>query len=144
MVLRRLIVLALAGAAAAGCGASGTEVDPADPHPPRSDDERLLAMRYGEFVRALERKDADRICRFLEPRLVESYGCGSGLRIPRRLRRIEVPMAKVFAAADPSVPDVIQISSRTTRADGMSLIVFFRRRDAEEWRVSRTMIGGYG
>jgi hypothetical protein len=53
-------------------------------------------------------------------------------------------MADVFAVRDPSVPDEIQISSRTTRKDGFSLILFFRRLGSNEWRIRRTMIGGYG
>ena len=146
MILRRWIVLTLAAAPALSCGASGTQADSSDPHPPRSEDERFVAARYGGFVRALERKNADGICRYLEPRLMASYGCGarSHLRIPRELRRIEVRMADVFAARDPSVPEEIQISSRTTRKDGLSLILFFRQRGSDEWRISRAIIGGYG
>jgi hypothetical protein len=146
MVLRRWIIVALAAVSATGCGESGPESTAADPHPPRSEDERFVAARYGEFVRALERKNAEGICRYLEPRLAESYGCGEGprLRIPHELRRIEVPMTGVFAVRDPSVPDEIQISSPTTRKDGLSLIVFFRRNDSNEWRIKQTMVGGYG
>jgi hypothetical protein len=146
MVLRRWIAVSLAAASATSCGASGTGSDSAGPHPPRSEDERFVAARYGEWVRALERKNAEGICRYLEPRLTESFGCGAGshLRIPRELRGIEVPMVEVFAARDPSVPEEIQISSRTTSKDGWSLILFFRRHGSNEWRIKQTMIGGYG
>jgi hypothetical protein len=74
-------------------------LDRSDRHPPRTDDERFLAARYGAFVRALERNDADGICRPLAPRLAESYKCGarSGLRIPPELRGIEVPLTEVFS-----------------------------------------------
>jgi hypothetical protein len=39
---------------------------------------------------------------------------------------------------------VIQISSQTTRQDGYSLILFYRRQATDEWRVRKIMIGGYG
>jgi hypothetical protein len=144
LVVRRSFLLVLAAASAAGCGATGA--DSSDPHPPRTDDERLLAARYGAFVRALERDDAAGICRPLGPRLVESYRCGarSGVRIPRELRGIEVPLTEVFAVADPSVPEVIQISARSRRRDGGSLILFFRRYGSGDWRVTKTIIGSYG
>jgi hypothetical protein len=146
LVVRRWVALVLAAASATDCGATGTESNSSDPHPPRTDDERFLAARYGSFVRALERNDADGICRPLAPRLAESYKCGasSELRIPRELRGIEVPLTEVFAAADPSVPEVIQISARSRRRDGGSLILFFGRRGSNEWRVTKTIIGSYG
>jgi hypothetical protein len=146
LLVRQWFVLVLAAGSAAGCGAAGPETNGSDPHPPRTDDERLLAARYRSFVRALERNDAHGICRPLAPRLAESYKCGASSepRIPRALRGIEVPLTEVFAAADPSVPEVIQISSRSRRRDGGSLILFFRRRGSNEWRVTKTIIGSYG
>jgi hypothetical protein len=68
----------------------------------------------------------------------------AGLRIPRELRGIEVPLTEVFAVADPSVPEVIQISARSRRRDGESLMLFFRRHGSNEWRVTKTIIGSYG
>ena len=53
-------------------------------------------------------------------------------------------MVEVFAARDPSVPEEIQISSRTTSKDGWSLILFFRRHGSNDWHIKQTMIGGYG
>jgi len=146
MILRGWIVLTLVAASATSCGASGTQSDGSDPHPPRSEDERFVAARYGEFVRAVERKDAEGICRYLEPRLAESYRCDgrSHLRIPRAFRRINVPMADVAAVRDPSVPDEIQISSRSTRKDRLRLILFFRQRGSQEWRIRRAILGAYG
>jgi hypothetical protein len=116
------------------------------PHPPGNGNERAAADEYRDFVRALERKDADVICRQLEPALARSYRCAPGrpLRLPRALRRIEVPMRELFANVDPAIPSVIQISSQTTRQDGYSLILFYRRQATEEWRVRKVMIGGYG
>jgi hypothetical protein len=145
VVLRRSFLVVLAAASATGCGATGAESS-SDPHPPRTDDERFLAARYRAFVRALERNDANGICRPLAPRLAESYRCGarSGVRIPRELRGIEVPLTEIFAAADPSVPDVIQMSARSRRRDGGSLILFFQQRGSNEWRVTKTIIGSYG
>jgi hypothetical protein len=142
--VRRWLLLVFAAASATGCGATGAESS--DPHPPRTDDERLLAARYRAFVRALDRNDAKGICRPLAARVAESYRCGarSGPRIPRELRGIEVPLTEVFAAADPSVPQVIQISSRSRRRDGASVILFFRRHRSNEWRVTKTIIGSYG
>jgi hypothetical protein len=67
-----------------------------------------------------------------------------GPRIPRELRGIEVALTEVFAPADPSVPQVIQISSRSRRRDGASVILFFRRHRSNEWRVTKTIIGSYG
>jgi len=146
VIARRWFLLALVAASATGCGAAGAEPTSSDPHEPRSDDERFLAARYREFVRALERHDSDGVCRYLDRRLAESYGCGAGSRlsIPRELQRIEVPMTDVFAAADPAVPDEIQISARSRRSDGGRLILFFRRSRADEWRINQTMIGWYG
>lgn len=97
-------------------------------------------------MRALDRIDANAICRQLEPPLAQSYRCASGqpLRLPRELRLIEVPMKELFANVDPTVPSVIQISSRTTRQDGHSLILFYRRQAAGEWRVHKIGVGGYG
>jgi hypothetical protein len=140
---RRWLPLLLAVAAVSACGATGAEPDDG-PHVPRSEDERLLEARYREFVRALERKDTDGICEQLDDRLAESYGCAARFRLPRELRRLEVRLTDVFAAVDPSVPDEIQISSQTTRKDGYSLILFFRRGGDDRWRVNRAMIGGYG
>jgi hypothetical protein len=127
-----------------GCDAAR---DPTSgPHPPGNGNERAAAAEYRNFVRALERKDANVICRQLEPPLARSYRCAPGrpLRVPRALRRIEVPMRQLFANVDPTVPNVIQISSQTTRQDGYSLILFYRRHATDEWRVRKIMIGGYG
>jgi hypothetical protein len=127
-----------------GCDAAR---DPANgPHPPGNGNERAAAAEYRSFVRALERKDADAICRQLEPQLTRAYRCGPGrpIRLPRALRRIDVPMRELFANVDPMVPSVIQISSQTTRQDGYSLILFYRRQATDEWRVRKVMIGGYG
>jgi hypothetical protein len=149
MVHSRWIAVALALGAMSGCGEGGDGGggrDSADPHHPRTDDERLLAARYAGFVHGLERKDRDGICPQLEPEPARAYGCsaGSPLRIPRELRGLDVPISEVFAVRDPSVPDVIQISS-VIRRDGTSLIVFFRRlRGTDEWRVNKVIVGGYG
>jgi hypothetical protein len=60
------------------------------------------------------------------------------------LRRIEVPIRELFANVDPTIPGVIQISSQSTRRDGLSLILFYRRQATDEWRVRKVMIDGYG
>jgi hypothetical protein len=140
------IAIALTLVAASGCGDPGAGAHDDDPHPPGTDDERLLAARYAGFVHALEQKSRAGVCRDLEPALSRSFGCadGSRLHIPRELRGLDIPMSEVFAVKDPSVPEVIQISSEI-RGDGRSLIVFFRRpRGADAWRVKDVMVGGYG
>ena len=143
MSARRWLPLVLAAAAVSGCGATGAEPDDG-PHAPRGEDERFVEARYREFVRALERDDREGVCRQLDDRLAESYGCAARFRLPRELRRLEVPLTEVFAATDPVVPEEIQISARSTREDGGRLIVFFRHGDDDRWPVSRTMIGWYG
>ena len=148
MTMRRLLLPILAAALASACGT--TEADPgradSGPHPPKSEDERFLATRYGEFVHALERGDKEGICRHLHARLAKSFRCAgrSRVRLPPALRGIQVPLEEVFAASDPSVPDVIQISARSRRTDGGRLILFFRRTGSEQWRIEETMIGAYG
>lgn len=144
MIVRAWIPLALAFAAASGCNA-GEDPPSGDPHPPESDDERALAMRYSEFVQALEDRDTDAVCRQLEQQLAESYGCGTErVRIPRELRELEVPLDEIFAARDPSVGNEIQISSRTRRSDHARLILYYRQGDDREWRIKETMLGFYG
>jgi hypothetical protein len=144
MGVRKCILLALVLVAASGCNA-GENPPSADPHPPESDEERMLAERYGEFVRALERRDADGVCGQLERELAESYSCGGGwVQIPPDLRGLELPLDEVFAVRDPSVGNEIQISSRTRRSDSASLIVSYRQGDDREWRIRETTLGGYG
>jgi hypothetical protein len=144
LLVRRCTALTLLAVLVSGCDAAS---DPASgPHPPANGDERAAAAEYRDFVRALERKDARVVCRQLAPPLARSYACAPGraLRLPRALRRIEVPMRELFANVDPTIPSVIQISSQTTRHDGYSLILFYRRDTKDKWRVRRVMIGGYG
>jgi hypothetical protein len=137
-------VLTVLAACVAGCDAASHP--DSGPHPPANDNERAAAAEYREFVRALERRDAEAICRQLEPPLARSYRCAPGRppRLPRALRRIEVPMKELFANVDPTIPSVIQISSRTTRRDGYSLILFYGRQATDTWLVHKVLIGGYG
>ena len=116
----------------------------------RADVRSCIRVRLRRSERSYERpasgKDASVICRQLEPPLARPYGCALGrpLRVPRAPRRIEVPMRELFASVDPTVQSVIQISSQTTRQDGYSLILFYRRDANGKWRVHKVMIGGYG
>ena len=118
--------------------------DPTDPHPPSTADERMLADRYRAFARALDQGDAQGVCRALSSALARSYRCGSrgGLRVPTRLRGVTVT-DEIFAASDPLVPGVIQLSAPRRRGGG-SLIVFFRRHGTRDWRIDQASIGGYG
>jgi hypothetical protein len=144
LLVRRCTALTFVAVFVSGCDAAS---DPTSgPHPPANGDERAAAAEYRDFMRALERKDASVICRQLEPPLARSYGCAPGrpLRVPRALRRIDVPLRELFASLDPTVPSVIQISSQSTRQDGYSLILFYRRDANDKWRVHKVMIGGYG
>jgi hypothetical protein len=144
MKVRTWIVLALVLGAASGCNA-GENPSSGDPHPPESDEERMLAERYREFVGALERRDADAVCGQLERELAATYRCRDGwVQIPRELRGLDVPMDEVFAARDPAVGNEIQISSRTRRGDGARLILFYRQGDDREWRIREAMLGSYG
>jgi hypothetical protein len=145
LLVRRCIALTFLAAFVSGCDAGPGRHHTSGPHPPDNDNERAAAAEYRDFVRALERKDANVICRQLEPPLARSYRCapGTSLRLPRALRRIEVPMNELFANVDPTIPNVIQISSQTTRRDGYSLILFYRRQATDEWRVHKVIIGGY-
>jgi hypothetical protein len=144
MNVRTWIVLPLVLVAAGGCNA-GENPPSADPHPPDSDEERMLAERYGEFVRALERRDADAVCGQLERELAESYSCGGGwVQLPPDLRGLKVPLDEIFAVRDPSVGNEIQISSRTRNSDGARLILYYRQGDDRKWRIRETMLGFYG
>jgi hypothetical protein len=141
MNVRTWIVLPLVLVAASGCNA-GENPPSADPHPPDSDEERVLAERYREFVGALERRDADGVCGQLERELAESYGCGGGrVRIPREVRELEVTLEEVFAARDPSVGNQIEILARSRRSDSEQLIVYYRQGDDREWRIREAMVG---
>ena len=129
----------------AGCGDRVSDSHEDDPHPLRTADERSLAERYSEFVRALRRMDEATICRQLERSLARSYGCGGPrLILPRELRGLQVPLRDIVAADDELVPDVIQISTRTLRRDGGRLIVLFRKTRSGDWRIEQTMVGWYG
>jgi hypothetical protein len=100
LLVRRCIALTFVAALVSGCDAAR---DPTSgPHPPGNGNERAAAAEYRDFMRALERKDANVICRQLEPPLARSYRCAPGrpLRVPRALRRIEVPMRELFANVD--------------------------------------------
>jgi hypothetical protein len=142
---RHSIATLLVAASLTACGAEEPDQS-SEPHPPSSADERLLASRYRQFADALERRDEDGICRGLGSRLARAYGCGerAALRVPSELRDITVSNDEIFAAADPADRDEIQISAPTTGAGGASLIVFFRRDTARDWRIERAILGGYG
>lgn len=144
MPARRAVLVVLVVASLAGCDENEPARDPGAPHPPASAEERALADRYREFAAALERGDADGICRQLAPSLARSYRCGEpgAPQLPKQLRQVEVSREEIYAAIDPVVSDEIQISA-PTRGEG-SLIVFFAEAGNREWRIEQVMIGSYG
>lgn len=116
----------------AGCGGvDGTST--ADPHPPRTDDERFLVKRFDGFVSTLRRGDT-------------TFG---SFRIPRKIRATGELSDEVFAVSDPYYNgNEIQISAEVLSTEiagqrGSRLIVFFRR-SGDGWRVRDAIFGAYG
>lgn len=126
--MRRAAILWLA--LLAGCGGATAS---ADPHPPRTDDERFLAERFDDFVSALRRGET-------------TFG---SFQIPREVRAAGELSDEVFAVADPYYSgNEIQISAEVVSKSiaerrGPRLIVFFRR-EGDGWRVRDAILGAYG